>query len=68
MSLQQVWHKSSIQVWSKPQADVDHSEGHLAVRKTIEGCVPNSMQLWPSLHWRDHQLIGYQDEGASGCL
>ena len=67
MSLQQVWHMGSIQVWSNLPADVDQSEGHLAIRKAIEGCVPDSMQLWPSLHWRDHQAIGNQD-GASGCL
>ena len=48
--------------------DVEQSEGHLGIREVIKGCVPDSMQSWPSLLWRDHRLIGNQDEGASGCV
>ena len=57
-----------VQVWSNPWLDADQGEGCLTNGEAVQGCVLNSMQLWPGLHWGDNQMIGYLDEGAPGCL
>ena len=42
---------SGLQIWSNPSLNADQVEAHSSIGEAVQGCIPNSMQLWPDLPW-----------------
>ena len=68
MSVTDVWHEGGHHVQRPPPINVDQDEGCSAGGEAGQRCVPDSLQLWQSLHWQDQAEAGNQAEGTPGCM
>ena len=64
----EVWHEVGVQVQPFPLLKVDQGEGCSAGGETGQRGVPDSLQLWQSLHWQDQAEAGNQGEGTPRCM
>ena len=64
MGMPEVCHEGGVQVQPCPSLNVDQSEGCSANGEAGQRGVPDPLQLWQSLHWRDQAEAGNQAEGT----
>ena len=64
----EVWHEGGVQVQPFSPLNVDQGEGCSANGEAGQRGVPDPLQLWESLHWRDQAEVGNQAEGTPRCL
>ena len=65
--LQKIQPEGDLQIRQVPPVHNGQIQGCTSSGEAIQGHVPNPLQLWEDLHWRDNQEAQGKDEGTPRC-